>query len=603
LLTGVSQFLFTALASSVVLSLFASYFVAMTVVPLFCAKLIKANQVHEVDKGGKERSGIWNRFNQGFNRRFQAFLDRFDWVQGMALARPVTTILTIVGISGISLSLWPALGFAYFPRTDPGQFVVNLKAPAGTRVEITEQEVAKVEAVVRRIVAPKDLRLIVANIGSTPDLSSIYTSNSAPHTAYVQVSLNDDHKVGSYEYMDDVRRSLRTELPELTAYFQSGGLVDAILNQGLAAPIDVQVSGNNLETAFRTAASIRNRVSKIPGVADTFIPQDVDAPALELQIDRYHTKEMGLDQKEVVSNVITALTSDGMIAPSYWVDPQSGNLYMLSVQFPNRTVKSLSDLKAIPIRSASQSNTTLLDTVTRLKQIKAPTEVDHYKLRRVIDVYVSPDGEELSHVADAVNRAVDQIDKPAGIVVHVRGIVGAMNSSLQSFGFGLVLSLLLVYLILVAQFRSFVDPFLILLAVPPGIAGVLLILTITGTTLNIMSLMGLVMMVGIVVSNSILIVEFTHRLVEEGMDIYKAVQHAVRVRLRPILMTSLATVMGLIPMAIEPGANAPLARSIIGGLVASVVLTVFIVPSAFLIIHRRRHRKQVSNDGQPAGSY
>src|SRR6266403_2314577 len=603
LLTGVSQFLFTALASSVVLSLFASYFVAMTVVPLFCAKLIKANQVHEVDKGGKERSGIWNRFNQGFNRRFQAFLDRFDWVQGMALARPVTTILTIVGISGISLSLWPALGFAYFPRTDPGQFVINLKAPAGTRVEITEQEVAKVEAVVRRIVAPKDLRLIVANIGSTPDLSSIYTSNSAPHTAYVQVSLNDDHKVGSYEYMDDVRRSLRRELPELTAYFQSGGLVDAILNQGLAAPIDIQVSGNNLESAFRTAASIRNRVSKIPGVADTFIPQDVDAPALELHIDRYHAKEMGLDQKEVVSNVITALTSDGVIAPSYWVDPKSGNLYMLSVQFPNGVVQSLSDLKAIPIRSASQSNTTLLDTVTRLKQIKSPTEVDHYKLRRAIDVYVSPDGEELSHVADAVNRAVDQIDKPAGIVVHVRGIVGAMNSSLQSFGFGLVLSLLLVYLILVAQFRSFVDPFLILLAVPPGIAGVLLILTITGTTLNIMSLMGLVMMVGIVVSNSILIVEFTHRLVEEGMDIYKAVQHAVRVRLRPILMTSLATVMGLIPLAIEPGANAPLARSIIGGLVASVVLTVFIVPSAFLIIYRRRHRKQASNDAQPAGSY
>jgi multidrug efflux pump subunit AcrB len=206
-------------------------------------------------------------------------------------------------------------------------------------------------------------------------------------------------------------------------------------------------------------------------------------------------------------------------------------------------------------------------------------------------------------VAAAVNRVVDQIDKPAGIVVHVRGIVGAMNSSLQSFGFGLVLSLLLVYLILVAQFRSFVDPFLILLAVPPGIAGVLLILTITGTTLNIMSLMGLVMMVGIVVSNSILIVEFTHRLVEEGMDIYKAVQHAVRVRLRPILMTSLATVMGLIPLAIEPGANAPLARSIIGGLVASVVLTVFIVPSAFLIIYRRRHRKQASNDAQPAGSY
>jgi multidrug efflux pump subunit AcrB len=210
-------------------------------------------------------------------------------------------------------------------------------------------------------------------------------------------------------------------------------------------------------------------------------------------------------------------------------------------------------------------------------------------------------------VAYAVNRVVNQIDKPAGIVVHVRGIVGAMNSSLQSFGFGLVLSLLLVYLILVAQFRSFVDPFLILLAVPPGIAGVLLILTMTGTTLNIILLMGLVMMVGIVVSNSILIVEFTHRLVEEGMDLHKALQHAVRVRLRTILMTSLATVIGLVPMALKLGtgseAYAPLARSIIGGLVASVVLTVFIVPSAILIIHRRRHRKPASSDAQPAGSY
>ena len=608
LLTGVSQFLFSALASSVVLSLFASYFVAMTVVPLFCAKLIKANQIHETDQGSSERSGIWSRFNQGFNRCFQAFLNRFDWIRGVGLARPIATIFTIIGICGLSLSLWPALGFAYFPRTDPGQFVINLKALAGTRVEITEQDVAKVEAVVRRMVVPKDLRLIVANIGSTPDLSAIYTSNSAPHTAYVQVSLNDDHKVGSYEYMDEVRRSLRTELPELTVYFQSGGLVDAILNQGLAAPIDIQVSGNNLESAFRIAADIRNRVSQIPGVADTLIPQDVDAPALELQIDRYHAKEMGLDQKEVVSNVITALTSDGMIAPSYWVDPKSGNLYMLSVQFPNGAVKSLSDLKTIPVRSASQRNTTLLDTVTQLKQINAPTEVDHYKLRRVIDVYVAPHGEELSRVADAVNRVVDQTNKPAGIVVHVRGIVGAMNSSLQSFAFGLVLSLLLVYLILVAQFRSFVDPFLILLAVPPGIAGVLLMLTATGTTLNIMSLMGLVMMVGIVVSNSILIVEFSHRLVEDGMGLRKAVQYAVRVRLRPILMTSLATVIGLIPMALKLGtgseAYAPLARSIIGGLLASVVLTVFIVPAALLVVYRRRLREQPGTaDAQPSGSH
>jgi hydrophobic/amphiphilic exporter-1 (mainly G- bacteria), HAE1 family len=246
----------------------------------------------------------------------------------------------------------------------------------------------------------------------------------------------------------------------------------------------------------------------------------------------------------------------------------------------------------MPVRSSSQENTTALGNLTNVKLIASPTEVDHYKLRRVIDVYISTKGEELSRVANAVDQVVNHVEKPENVVIYVRGIVGAMNSSMQSFGFGLILSLVLVYLVLVAQFRSFVDPFLILLAVPPGIAGVLLILTTTGTTLNIMSLMGLVMMVGIVVSNSILIVEFTHRLIADGMPLREAVQFAVRVRLRPILMTSLATVIGLIPMALalEAGSEsyAPLARAIIGGLLASVSLTVFIVPSAVYLVYRKR---------------
>lgn len=386
---------------------------------------------------------------------------------------------------------------------------------------------------------------------------------------------------------------MEKQLPELSTYFQTGGLVDAILNQGLPAPIDVQVSSNDLKEAAKIAAKIRDQVSRIPGVADTYIPEDVDAPSLQLAINRYYAQEMGLNEHEVVSNIITSLTSDGMISPSYWVDPRSGNLYMLTVQFPDNTVRSLEDLKNMPVRSSSQENTTALGNITSVKLIESPTEVDHYKLRRVIDVYISTKGEELSRVANAVNQVVDHTQKPENVVIYVRGIVGAMNSSLQSFGSGLILSLVLVYLVLVAQFRSFVDPFLILLAVPPGIAGVLLILTTTGTTLNIMSLMGLVMMVGIVVSNSILIVEFTHRLISDGMPLREAVQFAVRVRLRPILMTSLATVIGLIPMALalEAGSEsyAPLARAIIGGLLVSVTLTVFIVPSAVYLVYRKRH--------------
>src|ERR1700752_3830310 len=415
-LSGVSQFLFKALASSVVLSLFASYFVAMTVVPLFCAKLIKLHQAHEASADGHQEppKGLSAKFNWWFNRRFHAFLDRFDRVQGFALARPAATVIGILGLFCLSFALLPALGFAYFPRTDPGQFIINLKAATGTRIEITEQEVAKTEDLIRKIVSPHDLRLIVSNIGVTPDLSSIYTTNSSTHTAYVQVSLNDDHTVGSYAYIDRVRAAMQKELPELNTYFQTGGLVDAIINQGLPAPIDIQVSGNNLNEDAKIAASLRNQVSRLFGVADAYVPEDVDAPSLQLQINRYYAQEMGLSEHEVVNNILTSLTSDGVIAPNYWVDPKSGNLYMLSVQFPNNAVKSLSDLKAIPIRSASQSNTTLLDTVTHLKQIKAPTEVDHYKLRRVVDVYVSPQGDELSRVAAGVNRVGDKIDKQAG---------------------------------------------------------------------------------------------------------------------------------------------------------------------------------------------
>ena len=595
-LFGVSRFLFTALALAVVLSLFASYVVALTVVPVFCARFLK--HAHAPGLGGV-RPWWGARFHAGFNRRFDAFLDRFDRVQGRFLRRPSRTVALFLGLSLLGLGLAPLVGLAYFPRTDPGQFVINLKAPTGTRVEMTAQEVAKVEALIRRIVPPHDLRLIVSNIGVTPDFSAMYTPNSASHTAFVQVSLTDDHRVGSYAYMDRVRAALRQELPELTAYFQSGGLVDAVLNLGLPAPIDIQVSGSDLARSYAVADALRRQCAALPGVSDVLIPQDIDAPALHLDIDRVRAAQLGLSQKEVVSNVITALTSNAMIAPSFWIDPHTGNDYLLTVQYPEAAVQTLADLKGIPLRAADQPDATRLDMVTDVRRTASPTEVDHYQLRRVIDVLVAPHGEELGAAARAVDRIIAGTTLPPGVRVAVRGSVGAMNASFRSFGLGLILSVLLVYLILVAQFRSFIDPFLILLAVPPGVTGVVALLAATGTTLNVMSLMGIVMMVGIVVSNSILIVEFTHRMIGKGMPVAEAVGHAVRVRLRPILMTSLATVFGLIPMALKLGtgaeAYASLARAIIGGLTASVILTVFLVPAAFLVIHRRDGGKR-SND-------
>ncbi len=611
-LYGVSRFLFMALALSVIFSLFASYFVAMTVVPLFCAKLIKGHlkgedgglKMEDGNKGREVKSishspfsifmpANWGaRFNAWFNRKFHQMLDRYEGVLNVALLRPLATVAGITGIFVFSLALYPLIGKAYFPRTDPGQFVINLKAPTGTRIELTDQMIEKVENIVREVVPARDLKILVSNIGITPGFSAIYTPNSGPHTAFVQVGLNDGHTLSSFAYMDRVRARLKRELPQLSAYFQTGGLVDAILNLGMPAPMDIQVTGMDLEAAHKTAMEIARKVRALPGVSDVLVPQDVDYPALQLDIDRVRTGELGLDEKEVVGNVITALTSDQMIAPSYWVDPKSGNDYFLTVQYPEGFVKNLSDLSSIPLRGANSTKPTRLDTVSRISHIRSPTEVDHYQLLRVIDVYVAPTGEDLSGVLAGVQNIIQHTQLPRDMRVELRGSVHAMQVSFRSFGLGLILSTLLVYLILVAQFESFLDPLLILLAVPTGLTGVLLILFATGTTLNVMSLMGVVMMVGIVVSNSILIVEFTRRLRAEGRSLREAVALACRVRLRPVLMTSLATLIGLIPMATKLGtgseAYAPLARAIIGGLAVSVVLTVFIVPAAYYILYRRQ---------------
>ncbi|MGC2197705.1 MAG: efflux RND transporter permease subunit [Terriglobales bacterium] len=587
-LYGVSRFLFIALATAVVLSMLASYFVAMTVVPLFCAKLIKSpHLVHE----HQEPASHFARVFSTFNRYFEKLLRRYDHTVGRSLLRPAATTIGLVGLALVSLSLYPLLGVAYFPRTDPGQFVINLKAPSGTRIELTEKDAQRVEDVIRQIVPPNELGMIVSNIGVTPGFSAIYTPNSAEHTAFVQVSLKEDHKVGSYEYMNRVRLALRNDLPELSAYFQAGGLVDAVLNLGLPAPIDVQVSGMDLDKTYQTANGLANKIRHLKGASDVLIPQDIDYPALRLNIDRERASQVGLSQKEVVDNVITALTSNGMIAPSYWVDPKSGNDYLLTVQYPEAEVRSLSDLKQIPVRASSSRQTTQLDAVASIAPIDSPTEVDHYQLRRVIDLYVAPKSEDLGDLSSAIDRIVADTKLPPGVHVDLRGSVQGMRSSFKSFGLGLVLSVALVYLILVAQFESFLDPFIILFAIPPGLAGVLFMLLFTGTTLNIMSLMGLVMMVGIVVSNSILIVDFSRTLWRTGKPLKEAVTVASRIRLRPVLMTSLATVIGLIPMALKLGtgaeAYAPLARAIIGGLLLSVVVTVYLVPAAYLWFHSK----------------
>ena len=592
-LYGVSRFLFVALAAAVVISLFVSYVVAMSVVPLFCAKFIKAEDAQHEHASNDAKPGWAARFRNAFNHRFESLLNHYERWLNWALDRPHWTVWGILGFSALTFALSPFIGKAYFPRTDPGQFVINIKASSGTRLELTEDLIKQAEDIVRKEIPADELGLMVANVGITPDFSAMYTSNSGQHTGFLQVSLKDGHRVGCYEYMQRVRSRIQKELPQVSSYFQSGGLADAVINLGLPAPMDIQVTGNDSRAANALAADLARKIRAMHGVSDVLVPQDADYPALRLEINRERAADLGLSQKEVMQNVITALTSDGMIAPSFWVDPKTGNDYLLTVQYPENYINDLDSLQAIPIKAANQQRTARLDTVSRITRVQSPTEVDHYQLRRIVDIYVAPTGEDLSAVSASVKKLITETKLPPGIRIALRGSVQGMEASFRSFGLGLILSVVLVYLILVAQFKSFLDPALILLAVPAGLAGVILTLVITGTTLNVMSLMGVVMMVGIVVSNSILIVEFTHRLLADGAPLRQAVAVACRVRLRPILMTSLATLIGLLPMAVKMGtgseAYAPLARAIIGGLGVSVVLTMFIVPAACLLLYRKRH--------------
>ncbi len=637
-LYGVAKFLFTALALAFCLSLLASFVVAMTVIPLFCSRFLKAvthvpepnkENEYEVEPTAAAGHSWMERFNARFNRMFNKLLDYYEHRVRRALQRPGLTVALLSGVFLASLAIYPLLGLAFFPKTDAGQFTINLKVPTGTRIEVTDQYVVKAEDLIRHTVEPKDLKLIVSNIGVVPDFSSLYTTNSGPYTATVQVALNEPHRLSSFEYMDRVQKAMASQFPEIPTFFGSGSMVDAILNMGMPAPIDVQVSSPDLHEIYGIAQNLATRFRQVHGVGQVYNPQDMNYPALRLDVDRIHAGELGLTQKDVVDNVITALNSNYMIAPNYWVDRESGNDYYLTVQFfehGDGAIHNMLDLGQIPLRehgngagmSCGPSGspqpgtghsswaclgqgrpTTVLKNVVNVKQILTPAEVDHYQIQRAVDIYVTPSAEDLGRVTSAVREILAKTNIPGNVRVNLRGMVQGMEASFKSFALGFLISFALLFLILTAQFKSFIDPFLIMLAIPMGFVGVLIILPLTHSTLNVMSLMGVLMLVGIADSNSILIVDFAHNLERQGLSPTDAVITACRVRLRPILMTSFATIIGMLPMAMKLGTGAeqyaPMARAIIGGLTSSVLLTIFIVPAAYLLVYGKRGAKDATN--------
>lgn len=581
-LTGVSKDLYTALALMVVLSLLASYVVSMTLVPLFCSRFASLHHSHD-NLSTSERPGGWY-FN--FNWLFLQLMKVYERVLIQAIAWPKALVGAVLAVFVASLLLYPLLGLAFFPKTDAGQFVINVKAPSGSSLDLTTAKVAEIERIVKETIPAEELEITVSNVGVVPDFSALYTPNSSPHTGFVQVALKETRHTPTTHWMDLLRTRLRKEMPELSLYFQSGGFVDAVLNFGMPAPIDVQVSGPDLPSIFKVATELGVKARQLPGISDVWIPQDIDNPALVVDVDRVRAAALGLTQREVISNVITSVASNSLIAPTFWTDPKSGNDYFLTVQYPERSIHSLDQIREMPLRGTSLQN------VGSVRRTQAPTEVAHYGLRKVADLYVNLHGEDLSRPVAALESLIREMKLPKGIAVDLRGSVVGMQSSFRSFAIGVCLAIVLLYLILVAQFRSFIDPVLVLLAIPMGLSGVLVTLYLTNTTLNVQSLMGLLMMVGIVVSNSILIVDYARRLWLDGMPVVDAASMAGQIRLRPILMTSLATIIGLMPMALKLGvgseAYAPLARAITGGLFVSLAVTIFLVPAAFVLVYRRR---------------
>ncbi len=599
-LAGIGTFLFTPLALSMIFAIVTSRLLATTLVPVCAAKFLKsrsrrreeaptekteANQSLVASAATMAEEGGWfARVRRSYVRALQWVL-RFRW--------PVLAVVAALFV--VSMLLFKFIGTEMFPQVDAGQFTIRLRATPGLRIELTEKLTSGIEAFIRQTIPESERKMIIANLGVLYDWPAAYTPNSGSQDAFILVQLADHHKTSVFDYVAELRQKLPREFPGTQFDFDTGGMLSAALNGGLPAPIDIQVEGNKLEVAHTIAEKIRLFAQTVPGAVDARIEQRLDAPQISVDVDRVKAAQLGLSAETVVKNIVTAFNSSINFAPSFWVDPNNGNHYFIGAQYPESDIKSLATLLDIPITDKNQPVPVPLRNIAKVGLTTAPIEIAHRNITRVTDVYVNVQGRDVGSVAADIDKYLNQIQNdraivPEGYFIHSRGEVQTMRESFQSLGFGFVLAVVLVYLVMVFQFRSFLDPFIVMFAVPLGLAGVAWMLFLTGTSLNIQSVMGSIMMVGIVVSFSVLLVEFANHLRAEAQagGIQKSprevIVEAAGIRLRPILMTGLAAVLGLTPMAVAGGANIPLARAVIGGVLAAMVMVLFVVPILYLLL-------------------
>jgi multidrug efflux pump subunit AcrB len=588
-LTGMIKYLFAPLSLAATFTIGASYVLALTIVPAFCATFVRDRVRKQNGPNDSDEPSITD------DAKPRGIYGNF---LNLALKVPALTALVIIAVVGASFTLLPLMGTELFPEVDAGTFEIRIKTIPGTELIETEKLVARIENTIKEVIPENEIETLIANIGlpvgKGAGFSTVLSSNSGPDTAYLIVNLTQTGRSTSTKtYVEALRKKMEDDYPLEQFLFVSGGIVNMALNEGVPTPISVQVSAGTLAQCRDAAERIVDVIQQIPGTEDVQIAQSLDYPQFDVQVDRTRAKYLGLDQEEVAKTVLTALGSSVGYAPTIWIDPKKGVDFFMGVQYESNEFESLDEIRNIPLSLNTPNGpiTIPLSNVATIKRVNIPGEIAHYNISRVNDVHVNVSGRDIGSVARDVENALTNMKFKSGVTPTIRGPVETMRSGIDQIGLGLLVAAALVYLVLMAQFRSFVDPLIIMLAVPLGMGGVLVVLYFTNTHFNIQSLMGILMMIGVVVNNSILLVEFANRRRAKGLSPRDAAMSAAQVRLRPILMTSLTLIASMLPLSIQfaPGNEAmiPLARALLGGMVVSTVLTLVLVPCVYSLVHRR----------------
>jgi len=609
-LGGVAGYLFRPLAEAVVFAMIASYVLSRTLVPTMANYLLrkqtKAHADHRDTSPSQPSRNPLVRFHRGFERRFEAVRSTYRGLLHLCLHNRIKVIAGFMGFTLLSLALAPYLGQDFFPSVDGGQIKIHIRAQTGTRIEETTKLADRIGEAIHNIIPADQLSGIVDNVGLSVSGINMAYNNSGTigvEDADILISLKPNH-APTADYVKTMREQLPRQFPGTSFAFLPADMVSQILNFGAPAPIDLQVIGNDLQADRKYADELLSRIKGIPGIADARIQQAFQQPTLNVNVDRSLAGLVGLSEKDAATSMLTTLAGSSQINQIYWLNPKTGVSYPVSVQTPQRDIDTMKGLRNMPLTAGAGSGTDsqLLGGLATIQRTRSDAVASHYNVRPVIDIYATPQGRDLGAVASDVRQAMQDTarDVPKGASVVLRGQVTTMTSAYQQLFVGLALAIVLIYLLIVVNFQSWLDPFVVILALPTALAGIIWILFATGTTLSVPALTGAIMCMGVGTANSILVIAFARELMAAGADAITAAMEAGSTRIRPVLMTALAMVIGMVPMAIEPGQNTPLGRAVIGGLIFATSATLFLVPTVFSLVHGRARKPIEASPPGPA---